>query len=87
MILYTDASDKCIGAVLTQPCTDKDGPVPSVLEEVPIYFLSHRLSETQLRWLAIEKEAFAILYAVQKLDYYLSEAVFIIKIVHKPLEH
>ena len=28
MELYTDASDKCIGAVLTQPCPDKDGPMP-----------------------------------------------------------
>ena len=46
-VLYTDASDRCIGAVLTQPCPDKDGPVPGVPEEVPLYFLSHRLSETQ----------------------------------------
>ena len=72
MVLYTDASDRCIGAVLMQPCPDKDGPVPGVPEEVPLYFLSHRLSETQQRWPVIEKEAFAILYAVQNLDYYLS---------------
>ena len=61
--------------------------MPGVPEEVPIYFLSHRLSETQQRWPVIEKEAFAILYAVQKLDYYLSGAVFTIKTDHQPLKY
>ena len=46
MILYTDASDQCIGACLTQPCPERDGPIPGVPEEVPIYFLSHKLSPT-----------------------------------------
>ena len=87
LILYTDASDKCVGAVLTQPCPEKDGPVPNIPEEVPVYFLSHRLSETQQRWPVIEKEAYAIMYAVQKLDYYLSRAVFTIKTDHKPLKY
>ena len=61
--------------------------VPRVPEEVPIYFLSYRLSETQHRWPVIEKEAFAILYSVQKLDYYLSEAVFTIKTDYQPLKY
>ena len=30
MTLYTDASDLCIGACLTQPCPG-DGPVPGIL--------------------------------------------------------
>ena len=50
MILYTDASDQCIGACLTQPCPERDGPIPGVPEEVTIYFLSHKLSPTQQRW-------------------------------------
>ena len=66
MILYTDASDKCVGAVLTQPCPERDGPVPNIPEEIPVYFLSHRLSETQQRWPVIEKEACAIMYAEEK---------------------
>ena len=86
-MVYTDASDRCIGAVLAQPWPYKDGPVPGMPEEVPIYFLSHRLSETQQRWPVIEKGAFAILYHVQKLDYYLSGAVFTIKTNHQPLKY
>ena len=35
----------------------------------------------------IEKEAYAIMYAVQKLDYDLSGAVFTIKTDHKPLKY
>ena len=70
-----------------QPCPDKDDLVPGVSEEVPMYFLSHWLSETQQRWPVIEKEVFAILYTVQKLDYYLSGAVFTIKTDHQPLKY
>lgn len=62
MILYTDANDIFIGAVLNQPCPDGDGLVPGILEEVPVYFLAHRRSETQRRWPVMEKEAYTIMY-------------------------
>ena len=42
---------------------------------------------SQQRWPMIEKEVYAIMYAVQKLDYYLSGAVFTIKTDHKPLKY
>ena len=87
MILYTDASDQSIGACLTQPCPEKDGPVPGIPEEIPIYFLSPKLNSTQQRWPVIEKEAYAIVYALQKLDYYLNGAQFTIKTDHKPLKY
>ena len=74
MILYTDASDQCISACLTQPCPERDGPIPGVPEKVPTYFLSHKLSPTQQRWPVIEKETYAIVYALEKLNYYLSGA-------------
>ena len=77
-VLYTDASDTCVGACLTQTT---DG------EEKPIYFLSHKLTPTQRRWAVIEKEAFAIHYALQKLDHYLHNAEFVIRTDHKPLKY
>lgn len=46
MVLYIDARDQCIGAVLTQSRPYREGPVPSTPDEVPVYFLSHRLTKT-----------------------------------------
>ena len=46
--LFTDASDTCIGACLTQEC---DGDL------TPIYYLSHKLSRSQCKWSIVEKEA------------------------------
>ena len=34
-----------------------------------------------------EKEAYAIVYALEKLNYYLSGATFVIKTEHKPLQY
>ena len=79
--LYTDASDFAIGACLTQSaCVDGEET------ERPVYFLSHRLSDTQTRWSVIEKEAYAIHYALQKLNHYLHGASFTIYTDHKPLQ-
>ena len=82
-VLYTDASDTCIGAVLTQKGEDGEGKEV----EKPIYFLSHKLSDTQCRWSTIEKEAYAIHYSLQKLDHYLHGAEFMVRTDHKPLKY
>ena len=76
--LYTDASDTCTGDCLTQDC---DG------NEKPIYYLSHKLSKSQCKWSVVEKEAYAIHFALQKLDFYLHNAQFVIKTDHKPLKY
>ena len=78
-ILYTDASDSCIGACLAQKIEDED-------VEKPIYFLSHKLSTSQMKWSTVEKECFAIHYALQKLDFYLHGAEFVIRTDHMPLK-
>jgi len=82
--LYTDASNFSIGACLTQrvyvELEDKE-------IEKPIYFLSHKLSDTQTRWSTIEKEAYAIHYSLQKLHHYLHSATFTIYTDHKPLQY
>ena len=77
-ILYTDGSDTCIGACLTQECEG---------DEKPICYLSHKFSKSQCKWSVGEKEVFAIHFALQKLDYYLHNAQFVIKTDHKPLKY
>ena len=76
-VLYCDASDLCVGACLTQRSDEG--------EEMPVYFISHKLSDTQKKWATIEKESYAIFYAVQKLDYLLYGSQFVIKTDHQPL--
>ena len=84
--LYTDASDTCVGAVLVQDeeITNEDGIIQII--EKPIYFISHKLSDTQIKsYSTVEKEAFAIHYALNKLHFYLCNAKFTIKTDHQPL--
>ena len=77
-ILYTDASDDCIGACLCQVCEEC---------EKQIYYLSHKLTACQSKWPTIEKEAYAIFYALLKLDQYLHESEFVIRTDHKLLKY
>jgi hypothetical protein len=85
--LYTDASKSVIGASLVQECAPGEVPVlPNVPNERPVYFLSHRLSKTQEKWPTIQREAYAIFYAIKKLRYFLHNAEFVIKTDHQPLK-
>lgn len=86
-ILYTDASNECIGACLTQPCEENEEEIKGLKNEKPIFYLSHRLSKSQVKWSTIEKEAYAIHYALQKLDHYLHNSEFTIRTDHKPLKY
>lgn len=76
-ILYTDASDKAIGAILVQ--FDQDG-----VERV-VSYMSHKLSGAQLNWPTIEKEAYGIIYALKKFHPYLWGAKFQVHTDHRPL--
>ncbi len=76
-ILYTDACDYAVGAIL---CQEDDEGV-----ERPIQYLSQQLSPTQRRYAVIEKEAFAVVYALKKLRPYLLGSEFVIFTDHKPL--
>ena len=87
-ILFTDASDTCVGAILTQECNDDHQWLSNVPNIKPIVFLSHKLSDCQSKsYTVTEKELFGIYYSVQKLRHYLEGARFIIKTDHRPLEH
>ena len=75
--LYTDACEYAVGAILVQE--DEKG-----VERV-IQYISHPLSTTQRKWATIEKEAFAVVYAINKLRPYLYGAKFTVFTDHKPL--
>lgn len=62
--LETDASEKAVGAVLLCRSTEKEA-------WKPVEFSSKNLSETERRWPVHEKEAFAIVHALDKFDPYL----------------
>ena len=55
LVLYTDASQSTIGAVLAQEVSGIHKPT---------FYLSHHLSDTQPRWPIIEKECYFIIYAL-----------------------
>ena len=74
--LYTDASLTAIGAILTQEFPEG---------ERVIQYISKQLSEGQQKWAAIEREAYAIVYAVNKLRPYLLGTSFTVYTDHKPL--
>ena len=62
--LDTDASDLAIGSVLFCRMTDKD-------PWRPVEFLSKMLNEQQRRWPVHEREAYAIVYSLEKFDAYM----------------
>ena len=76
-LLYTDACDYAIGAILCQK--DELGV------ERPIVYLSKQLSATQRRWATIEKEAYAVVHALKQLRPYLWGAEYKTYTDHKPL--
>ena len=76
-LVQTDASDHGIGAVLSQE--DAEG------RDQPIAYRSRKLTETQQRWSTIEKECYAIVFAVEQFRYYLYGRPFTVQTDHKPL--
>jgi len=76
--LDTDASDYGIGAFLYQIV---DGA------KKPIAFLSKTLSKVQQRWSTIEKECYAIWYALRHWEFLLRDAFFTIRTDHRNLKY
>ena len=73
VVLQTDACIKGLGAVLLQ-------------EEHPIYFASKSLTDAQRNYVAIELEALAVSWAVQKFHHYLYGTSFTLQTDQKPLQ-
>jgi transposase InsO family protein len=77
-VISTDASDKALGAVLSQPINGK---------EFPIAFASRLLSEAEKNYSVIEKELLAIVFAVKKFRCYVYGNHFTVFTDHNPLQH
>ena len=76
IILQTDASDYGIGGYLFQIIDGK---------HQPIMFISKAFTRAQLRWSPFEKEAYAIIYCVKKLDYLPRDVKFTLQTDHRNL--
>ena len=77
-LIQTDASQHTVAACLAQ---DQGG------KECQISFVSHKLSKSQINWSTIEKEAYAIIFALKKFETYLFGATVIIQTDHNPLRY
>ena len=75
-VLRTDASNTGIGAVLLQ---EHDGQL------FPVSYASKKLLEREKAYSTIEKECFAIVWAIKRFQLYLYGTEFIIQIDHQPL--
>lgn len=76
--LRTDASGFGIGAVLLQEHDD-------VLH--PVIYASRKLLDRETRYSTIERECLAIVWAIQKLQRYLSFTHFVLQTDHRPLTY
>ena len=76
-ILQTDASDRGIGAVLSQP--NKEG------QEHPVAYASRKLLPRETHYAVVEKECLAIVWAVGTFHIYLYGQTFVLQTDHQPL--
>ena len=75
-VLRTDASRTGVGAVLLQYHDN----VPH-----PVAYASRKLLDRETRYSTMERELFAVVWAIQRFKYYLLGATFILEVDHKPL--
>ncbi|MBW0560537.1 hypothetical protein O181_100252 [Austropuccinia psidii MF-1] len=69
--LYIDASGDGLGAALHQVHIIKDKPV-----EGPIFFISRQIKPTEARYGASQMECLRLVWALEKLNYFLEGCVF-----------
>ena len=83
--LYTDASKYAWSCVLTQQYThNMDNKQIEVNH--PITYVSGLFKGSQLNWVALTKEAYAIYMSIKKLTYYLEDAEITLRSDHLPLK-
>ncbi|MBW0559506.1 hypothetical protein O181_099221, partial [Austropuccinia psidii MF-1] len=69
--LYIDSFQEGLGAALHQTQIINDKPV-----EGPIFFISRQIKPTEARYGAIQMECLCLVWALEKLHYYLDGTVF-----------
>ncbi|XP_078235026.1 uncharacterized protein LOC144583991 [Pogona vitticeps] len=77
-IIYTDASNSGVGAVLCQE--DEKG------DQHPVSYLSRKLQKGERHLATVEKECLAIVYAIQKAKPYIWGRHFVLCTDHSPLQ-
>jgi hypothetical protein len=77
-VIQTDASDTAVGACLLQMKEDR---------ECPMMFASCKLNEQQKRWSVVEREAFAIIFALRKFDSIVFGCDIEVYTDHNPLQY
>lgn len=77
-ILRTDASDRCIGAVLLQEHEERLHPVS---------YASRKLLAREAAYSTIERECLAVVWAIQKFHVYLYGRKFTVETDHQPLQY
>ena len=80
-ILYTDASDTCIGSVLMQQHEHN-----RELIEKPVFYYSVQLHDAQIGWSLVVKETYANYKSVLKLKSCIEICEVLVKSDHKPLK-
>ena len=83
--LYTDASKYAWSCVLTQQYTH-DIDNKQIVVNHPITYVSGLFKGSQLNWVALTKEAYAIYMSIKKLTYYLEDAEITLRSDHLPLK-
>ena len=82
---YTDTSKYAWSCVLTQQYThDMDNK--QIVVNHPITYVSGLFKGSQLNWVALTKEAYAIYMSIKKLTYYLEDAEITLRSDHLPLK-
>ena len=76
-LLFTDACDYGIGAVLSQIQDEK---------EVVIAYFSRQLKPAELKYATVEKEALAVVEAIKHFRHYLLDKPFTVISDHRPLQ-
>ena len=77
VLLFTDACDYGIGAVLSQIQNEK---------EVVIAYSSRQLRPPEIKYATVEKEALAVVFAIKQFRHYLLEKSFTVISDHRPLQ-